>query len=48
MKNQELYSVKISALKFMNKVCDALMTNCENIDYQDDAIESINESQNLE
>ena len=32
----------------MNKVCDALMTNCENIDYQDDAIESINESQNLE
>ena len=29
LKNNELYCVKISVLKFLNKVCDALMKNCE-------------------
>ena len=29
LKNNELYCVKISVLKFLNKVCDALISNCE-------------------
>ena len=28
LKHQELFSVKISALKFLSKVCDSLMQNC--------------------
>jgi len=29
LKNGELYCVKISALKFLNKLCDCLILNCE-------------------
>lgn len=29
LKHQELYSVKISVLKFLIKVCDALIVNCD-------------------
>ena len=29
LRDGELYCVKISALKFMNKVCDSLIHNCE-------------------
>ena len=29
LKDRELYCVKISVLKFLNKVCDALIKNCE-------------------
>jgi len=29
LKNNELYCVKISVLKFLNKVCEALIKNCE-------------------
>lgn len=35
LKNNELYAVKISALKFLNKVCDCLMKNCDNSDLGD-------------
>ena len=30
LRDGELYCVKISALKFLNKVCDSLIHNCEN------------------
>ena len=29
LRDGELYCVKISALKFLNKVCDSLIHNCE-------------------
>lgn len=29
LKDKELYCVKISVLKFLNKVCDSLIKNCE-------------------
>lgn len=29
LKNNELYCVKIAVLKFLNKVCEALINNCE-------------------
>lgn len=29
LRNNELFSVKISVLKFLNKVCESLMKNCE-------------------
>ena len=29
LKDRELYCVKISVLKFLNKVCQALIKNCE-------------------
>lgn len=29
LKNNELYCVKVSVLKFLNKACDALIKNCE-------------------
>ena len=32
LKNNELYCTKISNLKFLNKVCDALMRNCDRDD----------------
>ena len=35
LKHLELYSVKISVLKFLNKVCESLIKNCECIDNQD-------------
>jgi len=35
LKNNELYCVKISALKFLNKACEALIRNCENTDLGD-------------
>ena len=30
LKDGELFCVKISALKFLNKLCDCLMLNCDN------------------
>lgn len=39
LKNGELYCVKISALKFLNKVCSALIQNCQNDDLGDVAQE---------
>lgn len=33
--NTELYCVKISALKFLNKVCQQLMESCDNTDLED-------------
>ena len=35
LKNSELYCVKISALKFLNKVCEALIRTCDNTDLTD-------------
>lgn len=35
LKNTELYCVKISALKFLNKVCEALIRTCDNTDLTD-------------
>ena len=35
LKHLELYSVKISVLKFLNKVCEALIKNCECVDNAD-------------
>ena len=40
LKDGELYSVKIAATKFLNKVCDSLIHNCDatqevNVDMHD-------------
>jgi hypothetical protein len=29
LKHQEIYAVKISVLKFLNNICDALIYNCD-------------------
>ena len=39
LQNNELYCVKISVLKFLNKVCTALMMNCDSSDSNKDLTE---------
>jgi hypothetical protein len=36
MRHQELFSVKVSALKLLIKVCECLMQNCDIINNLDD------------
>jgi hypothetical protein len=50
LKHLELYCVKISALKFLNKVCGALMKHCEaeDEDNTDLSVVAINKSDEVE
>jgi hypothetical protein len=43
LKTKELYCVKISILRFLNKVCDSLIYNCEMTRENNKDDESINE-----
>jgi hypothetical protein len=43
LKTKELYCVKISILRFLNKVCDSLIYNCEMTRENNKHDESINE-----
>jgi len=42
LKDRELYCVKISVLKFLNKVCDALIKNCEETGGPNDDLVDVN------
>jgi hypothetical protein len=48
LRNGELYSVKISILKFLNKLSDCLIVNCDNTqEFNEDVHDHMNDNQFL-